>query len=69
MKNPFVAMAVMMATIASAFAENAVRDFHTAGGRPRRGGRGEPGGYGKGLRKMFTRKNLERRARGEKMVA
>jgi hypothetical protein len=30
--------------------------------------RGEAGAYGKGLRKMFTQKNLARRQRGEKMV-
>ena len=28
MKNPFVAMAVMAATIAAAFHENAMRDFY-----------------------------------------
>lgn len=68
-RNPFIAMAVMVATFAAAYRENAMHDFYTAGGKPRRSGRGEAGGYGKGLRKQFAAKNLARRANGKKMVA
>jgi hypothetical protein len=68
-RNPFVAMALMAAVFSQALAEDRYRDFLKRGGKPRRSGRGEPGGYGKGLRKAITAKNLARRANGERMLA
>lgn len=68
-KNIFVAMATMTAVFMAAMRENAMIDFERKGGSFRRNGRGAPGAYGKGLRNQITRKNLARRANGQKMVA
>ena len=64
MKNPFIQAAQLMALMASAFKENAIRDFNATRGTPERSRKFKTRAPGNRIQRLAQRGHLTMRAPG-----